>query len=329
MYRALRLQLVFLLSWSLNKLVGHAAELQDSIFPKNNIALIRAGGKGSVQSIAANLTDIPNRRWRDRLCLALGTQIKNRWESHSLHRLQFESDRLFSNPRIQTEWCLSRKSVPFLGGAKALAYESILENDRLHRELDEVHLFLPGSLGWSIPRSDDNLSSSLYHLASSGALKILSLNGFSPDDADPLLAAGRLLPSTIERLIQRACPELCPAVLRVRHLRDAWGEAVLRRGAVLECAGGGAMVLQETVAFELPPRGLRELLLPCLRLRPPPPGPPPPPPRGELRLTPFALDLSESPLDPLESHRSDPSHPIRVTPSESLFAEAPTRIATI
>ena len=198
--------------------------------------------------------------------------------------------------------------MQFLGGTRVVAHESILENERLEREFQEVHLFMPGAFGWTIPRSNKNLSSNLYHLASSGAVKILSLNAFSLEDVDSLLSEGRLSHSTVEHLVQRACPELCPAVLRVRHLRDSWGEAILERGSVLEDAAGGCtLVVQEAVAFELPPMGRRELLLPCLRFRPPPPPRTPPPPRGPLALTPFALDVPEMALNPLESHRCRPA----------------------
>ena len=114
-----------------------------------------------------------------------------------------EAERLFCTPRVQTEWCLARKHIPFLGGVRALAHESIAENERLGAELDDLHLFLPGALGWAVPRSDDDLSASLYHLAATGAVKILSLNAFSLPDVDHLLSAGRLAPPALARLAQR------------------------------------------------------------------------------------------------------------------------------
>ena len=128
-------------------LEGLSTADSDPLYPRCDIALIRSGGKGSLLSIAANLTDLPNRRWRDRLGLVLDIPIADRFQKALYQRLVDEAERLFCTPRVQTEWCLTRKHIPFLGGARALAHESIAENERLGAELDDLHLFLPGALG--------------------------------------------------------------------------------------------------------------------------------------------------------------------------------------
>jgi len=258
-----------------------------------------------------SIHEIPQRCWRDRVTLDTAMKFEELGTEGTFLELLGMARRTLTSPRVRTDWCLQRGNIEYLGGEVAMAAESILQQQQYGEEFHEnVQFFLPGALGWELPRSGVVSEYDLYQQSAWGMIQVLELRQFEYLESLQLFDKGDIDEYELEELFSPDDEEveMTRVLLKVRNRCKEDRVVFLEQGTILEprlsttsrALQTTCLVVARAVRFLLPADMTRSKVVCCFCLRPDLQ-----PPRGELSLTPFFFDLNEEEVAMHDSPYSD------------------------